>query len=196
MPGSRWRAALALISIGLIVGACARVEATPGTSPGASPAGAALASATDRGSPGPSRAGSQSPATSPSPSPAGTPSPAEPPGASLAVDGGEPVEGQLGTFTWQNAGSDAPWLDGNAIRVGAGERLTLSFVDPIGVANWTASRVPPGNRDGSGAIGMGEGSAGPVAFDAPPRGSWSMNVDVWFSDNLGSASYYWLVDVE
>jgi hypothetical protein len=43
---------------------------------------------------------------------------------------------------------------------------------------------------------MGEGSGGPVTFLAPPSGSWSVNVDVWFVDNLGSASYYWLIEVD
>ncbi len=182
MPRSARRAALALLSISFLVGACARVGVDPSSSPSASPQ--SLASTGSAASVGPTAA------------PASEPSGAEPPAAFIAVDGGDAVEGQLGSFTWQNSGSDAPWLDGSPIHVGAGERLTLTLADPLGVANWTASRVAPGNRDGSGAVGIADGLGKPVTFDAPPRGSWSVNVSVWFSDNRGSAAYYWLVDVD
>ena len=37
---------------------------------------------------------------------------AEPPAATLAVEGGDPVAGQLGSFTWNGGGSDSPWLPG------------------------------------------------------------------------------------
>lgn len=188
---------MALLSIGLLVGACARVGAGPSTSPSASPeASTAVASATPGASLEPSPSIGPAASIGPTTASAGEPSGAEPPAASLAVDGGDPVEGQLGSFTWQNSGSDAPWLDGSPIHVGAGEQLTLTVADPLAVTNWTASRVAPGNRDGIGAIGMGEGSGEPVAFDAPPHGSWSVSVNVWFSDNRGSAAYYWLVDVD
>ena len=159
-----------MLSIGLLVGGCGR----PGASPG-HPADAA---------------GSPSATASVEP-PAG-----RPPAASIAVDGGEPVAGQLGSYTWLDAGSDTPWLDGSPVRVGVGERLTLTLGEPIGIANWTASRVAPGTRDGIGAIGMADGPGEPVAFDPPPRGAWSLNVTVWFSDDRGSAAYYWLVDVQ
>ena len=177
---SAWRATLALISIGLLVGGCGHAATSQAASPGASPemSEAAILRTPPVGSVKPSAAS------------------AEPPVASLAVDGGDPVDGELGSYSWQDSGSDAPWLDGRPIHVWEGERLMLTLADPVGVTNWTASRVAPGNRDGVGAIGLGEGSGGPVAFDAPPPGSWSVSVNVWFSDNRGSAAYYWLVDVD
>jgi hypothetical protein len=181
---SAWQATLALISIGLLVGGCGRVGASPSRSADAATTPSAVSSV------GPSAP------VQPSAGPAGEPSPAEPPAASIADDGGDRVAGQLGSYTWLDAGSDAPWLDGSPIRIGAGERLTLTFADSIGVANWTASRVVPGARNGIGSIGMADGEGGPVAFDSPPRGSWSVNVTVWFSDDRGSAAYYWLVDVD
>ena len=52
---------------------------------------------------------------------------AEPPAAALAVEGGDPVTGQLGTFTWGDGGSDSPWLPGAPIAVGTGEQLTVSI---------------------------------------------------------------------
>lgn len=171
------RAALVLIAIGLLFGGCGRAGA-----PGA-PA-SAVASIEPTAS------------VEPSVPPAGEPSQASPPAASIAVDGGDPVGGQLGSYTWHGAGSDAPWLDGSPIHVGAAERLSVSLVEAVGVANWTASRVPPGNRDGIGAIGLGEGFGEPVTFGTPPKGSWSVNVTVWFSDDRGSAAYYWLMNVD
>jgi hypothetical protein len=184
---------VALISIGLLVGACTRTGADSTPSPSASPVPTPVVASAN-----PTASAEPSPSSEPelSPSAPDESRMPEPPAARLAVEGGEPVTGQLGSFTWENGGSDAPWLDGTPIHVGAGERLALTFSEPISVSNWTASRVPPGNRDGFGAIGMGEAVAAPIAFDAPPRGSWSVNVDVTFSDNRGSGAYYWLVTVE
>jgi hypothetical protein len=118
----------------------------------------------------------------------------EPPAATLSVEGGEPVIGQLGTFTWGDGGSDSPWLPGSPIACGTGERLTVTVGDGIGVATWSARRVPAGATDASGAVGLGAGGP-PVAFDAPPVGSWSVQVTVDFEGGLGSATYYWLVSV-
>jgi hypothetical protein len=133
----------------------------------------------------------------------GTPDPAtaepqipEPPAASIAVDGGDPVIGELGTFTWQNGGSDAPWLNGYPIQVGSGELLTLTMAEPVPVASWSVSRQPPGSRDDFGAMGMAQGSGMPVAFPAPPPGSWSVGASIRFTGTLGSASYYWLIEVD
>ena len=120
----------------------------------------------------------------------------EPPAASVSVDGGDPVVGQLGTFTWENGGSDAPWLDGSPINVGAGEQLTLTLAAPASIDDWRVSRVVPGNRDGIGAVAMAEGSGEPLTFEAPPTGTWSVEVSVAFNENRGTALYFWLVDVD
>ena len=118
----------------------------------------------------------------------------EPPAATLAVDGGDAVTGQLGTFTWGDGGSDSPWLPGSPITVGTGEQLTVTIGDRVGVATWSARRVPAGTTDGSGAVGLGTDGP-PIDFGAPEAGSWSVQVTVDFDRGLGSASYYWLVTV-
>ena len=94
----------------------------------------------------------------------------------LAVEGGDPVTGQLGTFTWGDGGSDSPWLPGAPIAVGTGEQLTVTIGDGVGVATWSARRVPAGTTDGSGAVGLGTDGP-PIAFGAPETGSWSVQVD-------------------
>lgn len=119
---------------------------------------------------------------------------AGPPQATLAAEGGDPVIGQLGSFTWADGGSDSPWLPGTPVTVGAGEPLTISLGDGVGIAGWTARRAPSGTTDGAGAVGLGGGTA-PATFPAPGPGSWSIQVDVTFADDLGTAVYYWQVTV-
>ena len=120
--------------------------------------------------------------------------PDDPPSATLAAEGGDPVAGQLGSYAWRDGGSDSPWLPGAPIAVGASEPLTVKIGDGVPVAAWTARRVPAGTANGIGAIALGAGS-GAVTFAAPDAGSWSVQVDVQFGDDLGSAAYYWRVDV-
>jgi hypothetical protein len=120
----------------------------------------------------------------------------EPPAAALSVEGGEPVAGVLGTFTWQDSGTDAPWLDGNPIQVASNEFLTLTMAEPIAIASWHVSRQPPGSRDGMGAVGIADGIGEPVTFPAPPPGPWSVMVDIRFAENSGSGNYFWLVQVD
>jgi len=123
---------------------------------------------------------------------------AEPPAASLAAEGGDPVAGQLGSFTWNDLGSDSPWLPGAPLTVGSGELLTVTLGgdagDDVAVADWSARRVPAGTLNGSGAAGLGGGDA-PVRFAAPGPGSWSVQVLVRFAGGLGSAAYYWQLTV-
>ena len=114
----------------------------------------------------------------------------------MAVEGGDRVVGALGSYTWRNAGSDAPWLRGSPIHVGHGEELELSLAWPVTIAAWTAGRTTPGSLDGSGAIGLAEGRGAPPRFPTPPPGTWSVQVVVWFAGNQGSAAYYWLVEVD
>jgi len=123
-----------------------------------------------------------------------SPSSVEPPVASLAVEGGDPVAGQLGSFTWNARGSDSPWLPGTPLNVGTGERLTVTLADDVAVTDWSARQVPAGTVNGSGGVPLGGGPA-PVTFAAPGPGSWSVQVVLRFDGGLGSAAYYWRVTV-
>lgn len=114
----------------------------------------------------------------------------QPPTGSLAAEGGDPVAGQLGSYTWLDGGSDSPWLPGTPISVGAREPLTVTISDGVPVADWSARRVPAGTTTGTGAVSLGSGGP-PVAFEAPGPGTWSVQVTVRFAGDLGSATYYW-----
>jgi len=185
---------LTLLSVGLLLAGCARIGPAVATAeaPWSSPVTSAPPTVSASSS---IEVASQ--ASSPtSTTPATEASPERPPIAWLEVDGGDPVEGQLGSFTWHDSGTDAPWLDGSPIRAGVGERFLLTVAGSVGIATWTASRVVPGDRDGHDAIGMGAGADEPISFGAPPSGTWSINVTIWFSDERGSAAYYWLANVK
>jgi hypothetical protein len=180
-----------IVIVGIVAAGCSRQPGTSAiasmTPPSATPAAASLA----LDSPIASLAAVPSAGPSASPVDPGVP---EPPAASVAVEGGDPVVGELGSFTWDNSGSDAPWVPGNPVHVGRGELLTMALASPVRIEHWTVARTP-GATFGSDAVRIGEGTAEPVAFVAPPPGSWSVSVNVWFADNRGSASYYWLITV-
>jgi hypothetical protein len=128
--------------------------------------------------------------------PTGSPAGADaPPGASLSAEGGDPVAGQLGAYTWAGGGSDSPWLPGSPIAVGAGEPLTVRLDGAAVVADWTATRVPSGTSDGSGAVALATAEGEPIRFIAPAAGSWSVQVQVRFDGGSDGAAYYWLLDV-
>ena len=188
------RAVPTALAVMLVALGCQAGAGGPSAAPAGSTNPPVVSSATTRptrsATPAPTAAATQAVRASP-PAPS---LPADPPRATLAADGGDPVAGQLGSYAWRDGGSDSPWLPGAPIAVGAGEPLTVLVGDGVPVATWTARRVPAGTANGVGAIALGAGSD-PVAFAAPDTGSWSVQVDIQFADDLGSAAYYWRVDV-
>ena len=189
LPARRRFSQAVLLAAGLLLAACSSAGSIASSqgSPAVPSASVILSDPTTEA------ASSSSPMPEPVSPEASVP---QPPAASIAVEGGDAVVGELGSFTWQNSGSDSPWLDGNPIRIGTGESLTLTLSEPVGIESWTAALVPPSDLGTATSVGLGEGSGEPVTFAAPPAGTWSVNVNVWFVDNIGSASYYWLVEVD
>lgn len=124
-----------------------------------------------------------------------SPLPAEPPAASLAAEGGDPVVGQLGTYTWGETGSDAPWLPGAPIQAATGEPLAVTLEPDVAVTAWGARRVPAGADGPEGSIEVGSGSGAP-AMAAPEPGSWTLVVTIEFADGAGTANYFWQLDVQ
>lgn len=118
-----------------------------------------------------------------------------PPAALLAAEGGDPIAGQLGTYVWLETGSDAPWLPGASIAVGAGEPLTVGLVPDGDIRTWAARYVPANAGGPDGATALGEG-AGDPAFSAPGPGSWTVEVFVEFASPAGNAHYFWRLEVE
>ncbi len=197
-PRARYAALSLLLSLGLASGACSASGSPSGGAVVDSSSVPTLASSATAVAPSATAPMTASASIEPTPAPEQSvlePSMPEPPAASIAVEGGDPVVAQLGTFTWMNGGSDAPWLDGSPIHVGAGETLILTLAEEFPIGPWYVRRVAPGSRDGMGAVAMGHGSGEPITFGAPPPGSWSVAVSVRFAVNDGSALYYWRIDV-
>jgi hypothetical protein len=117
-----------------------------------------------------------------------------PPIALASVEGGDAVAAQLGTYTWDGTGSDAPWLQGAPLSVGAGEILAVTFEPTIGVSSWSAHFVPLGQDGPDGGQPLGDGQ-GPIHLDVPPPGGWTIVLQVGFADDLGMANYAWAVTV-
>lgn len=117
-----------------------------------------------------------------------------PPAAWLGVDGGDPVEGALGSYTWGDGGSDSPWLRGAPIDVGAGESLLVTTRPDVPVETWTARYAPVTATDPSGARALGLGRGVPT-FEPPPTGTWTIEVRIAFADDAGDATYAWAVTV-
>jgi hypothetical protein len=190
----------AILPLVLLCAACAATGPATSVPPATTAFATAspVASPTVASTPAPTIIPTATPATPATPTPTSQGS-GEPPTAGLAAEGGDPVDGQLGSYTWAGGGSDSPWLPGAPLRVATGERLTLTLADGVRVEDWTARRVPAttggGPPDGSGAVAIGGGAA-PVVFDAPMPGRWSVQVAIRFVDGLGSATYYWRLEVD
>jgi len=173
---------LTAAALGLLLGATACTASGPlGAPPSGGPASAALAPTAE-----PSGA-------EPSPLPA---SPAvseaaliEPPAAELRSAAGVSV-GALGSFSFRETGQSAPWLPGTPVALPAGAAVEVGLAPDLPVDSWTASVVPSTDLQDTSAVALGEGT-GPIRFEAPAAGSWSVMVAVRFGDGLGSASYFW-----
>jgi hypothetical protein len=121
----------------------------------------------------------------------------EPPTALLLVEGAFPVAAQLGSYTWLGGGSDAPWLQGSPAGLPAGEQLRVELRPALPILRWSVRYAPAGADGPGGAVELGEGliRGRVLESEAPPRGRWTVELFVTFGAGLGSARYYWLVDV-
>jgi hypothetical protein len=115
----------------------------------------------------------------------------QPPIAVLTFAGGEPVAGDLGTYTYRGTGSEAPWLAGEPVAVPPTGALAQVFLsEPLPIASWWARVAPTGRQPRLGEpreIGTG---AGPIAFELP-TGAWTLELSVQFGDGIGDATYFW-----
>jgi hypothetical protein len=118
---------------------------------------------------------------------AATPGP-QPPNALLSVNGAAPSVGELGTYTWHGAGSDAPWLPGTPTKVLAGGAASVSLEDPVAIATWWVKQSKPGATD-VGARQIAAGS-GPITFVVPAQAA-TIAVHVEFASDAGDAVYFW-----
>ena len=158
----------------------------------AAPAGATPAAPTGS-APGSPVAGTSA---IPTPVPAGTL--AGPPLATLGGEAlpGEPAVGELGSFTWVDEGSDAPWIvPATGVVATPGMPVGVTFEPPAAASSWIA-RWAPIAAGGPGEVDTSAEGTGPVTIGTPgAAGAWSLQVESRFGAGR-SATWYWRVDVE
>ena len=123
---------------------------------------------------------------------------AEPPAALSRGRGRRPGRpGSSGSFTWDDGGSDSPWLPGTPITVGAGERLTVTARQPDRRDRQLGRSPRPGRDDRTAPARsrLGDGALARSRSRPAGTGTWSVQLTVQFADDLGSATYYWQVTV-
>ncbi len=140
------------------------------------------------------------PLSIPTPAPRGTtPRPTEqpgPPSAALVVGGGVPVPGTLGSYVWDGAGSDAPWIvppESQGVRAAGPYALTIVPMRPV--ERWRAAwaRVDAGSAGDPEANSTGDRLL--MTVPGPGGiGTWSLKVDIRFADG-NTAAWYWRVEV-
>jgi hypothetical protein len=139
------------------------------------------------------------PAVSPAPSTTATVTPAEmpgPPSAALTPVGADAIAGELGSFTWQGIGSDAPWLVPLAAEaVQDAGPYTVTFVPPLLAEAWTARWAPVVDGAAGDVAGSEQGGDGPLVLDGPVGpGTWSLQVAARFAGG-DRGTYYWRLEV-
>ena len=79
----------------------------------------------------------------------------------------------------------------------AGEQLTLTLAEPVGIGDMEGASGPAREpRRRSGRSAWRRVPQEPVRFVAPPAGTWSVEVSVRFTEERGSALYYWRIEVD
>ena len=176
---SRWIASVGLALVSAVA-ACSIPAGPSGLSSSPSPVGASALPATSSADQSISADGTIA---------------AGPPAAALAAEGGDPTDGQLGTYVWGDGGSDGPWLPGARMAAGSGEPLTVSFRPETTIATWSARSVPSTADGPADAMALGQGEGRP-RFMAPEPGTWTVEVHVVFANADGNASYFWQLAVD
>jgi len=137
------------------------------------------------------------PAVSPAPPATTTPASeiAGPPAAALTPVGADAVAGELGSFLWQGAGSDAPWLVPPAAQaVRDPGPYVVTFAPSLRVDSWTARWAPIVGGHAGDVAGFGDGGPGAIVLQGPDGpGTWSVQVDARFAGGSHGA-YYWRLE--
>jgi hypothetical protein len=140
------------------------------------------------------------PVGSPEPSPSPSPDEAEPmpPLAYLTLPDGSLHAAALGSYDYDGAAADAPWLPARilpAVDVRAGSQLSLS-VAPLHFVRWGARYADARDEQADVISPLAAGGDGVASLEnallpAPPSGSWVLMVQLYFADEEGDAAYYW-----
>ena len=188
--GRRTRRSCALL-VALAVAGC-----SPGGLASPAPSGVPTPAATAPVAPG---AGASAASLVPAPTEPPTTRPTEQPGppvAALVPAGGLPARGELGSYVWDGAGSDAPWLvppEAAGVRVRGPYAVTV--VPPLVIERWEAAWARVGDNGAGDPEGAVTGEGGPITVPGPAAtGTWTLMLDIRFNGG-NHAAWYWRVEV-
>jgi hypothetical protein len=190
----------ALVLAGLVA-ACTPPAGQPptGPTPGAtSDAAPTLSTPMVTGGPSVSPARQTSEATTRPPEPTDR-QPDSPPAARLALSDGSSSEGALGSYDYDGASADGPWLPARSLSpfyVPAGSHLRLSLDPPASFVRWGARYAAADDETGDliSQLAAGGDEQTPLAtaeLPAPPSGAWVVVIQLYFANEEGDAAYYW-----
>jgi len=186
----------AVAAVAVVLGACSSGgRPTAGATAGNPATGAGptqmAASAGAAETPGPDAVATTSAA--PTPRPTEVPGP---PGASIAGGIAGVVPGELGAFTWDGLGSDAPWIvPSGSVPVVAGAPITVRLDPALAPERWAARWAPvvAGSAGDPAAVQSGTDAAIEVALPVA-AGTWGLQVEITFAEGR-RAAWYWSIDV-
>ena len=127
--------------------------------------------------------------------------PAAPPDAVLVLPDGRTVTGVLGSYSFGDRGSDAPWIGAGALRetaVPPGAEVRIRFADGSRIGAWNASLADAADVTGSSAAGIGGREeptppVGEISTGPPPAGRHVLGVHLILADGRGDGMYFWLL---
>ncbi len=112
------------------------------------------------------------------------------------------TKGELGSYTIDGQGSDAPWLPfGSLIGVeaGAGQPVSVRLLDGGSINGWVADLAAWDDTTGSLARRVAEQEGGAavqdVALGSLPVGRWVLAVRLFRADARGDGTTFWAVTV-
>src|SRR4051794_4421004 len=121
-----------------------------------------------------------------------------PPVATLTVPGEPPIEGQVGTYSWDGFASDAPWLrGGDPVHVPADILAGVRFPPGTDISTWTVAYAPlreDGPADPAPSKTQQRWVSAEIASPAPPAGTWSVRLWAEFPGH-GRVGYFWRFEV-
>jgi hypothetical protein len=123
---------------------------------------------------------------------------ARPAPATMLDAAGDDVAGQLGTFNYCGASAAADWpaaADLPSVTLTSDEiNVVVSVDEDPPFLDWQARYAPAAG--GANPIDLDAGSTGgaaSISFAGPPAGDWVMAVTLSYPDDIGQATWYWLV---
>jgi hypothetical protein len=125
--------------------------------------------------------------------------PDSPPAARMALSDGSSGVGALGSYDYDGASADGPWLPARSLPpfdVPAGSHLRLSLDSAVSFVRWGARYAAADDETGDlisqlAAGGDGQTPLATADLPAPPSGAWVVIIQLYFADEAGDAAYYW-----